>query len=185
MTDHLHREELIDALDGTLAESKAAHLSACAACRGELASLRAVLEDARGLQVPPPSPLFWDHFSRRVREATADVPAPGGAGRWRRWWQPAGLVAAAAGVVVLVLALRLPAPDVTSVPDGGPVAAIGTLDDDGSWGLVLDLASEFDMADVREAAKPAYGTADAMIAELTDAQRSAFARMLADETGEQ
>ncbi len=55
--------------------------------------------------------------------------------------------------------------------------------DDGSWGLVIGLASELDWADVREVAKPAEGTADRMIEELTPAQRDEFARLLQEEMG--
>lgn len=66
---HLSVEELIDIAEGTRHESSAPHLSRCGACRDQLTELRRVVAIAAQADVPEPSPLFWDHFSRRVGES--------------------------------------------------------------------------------------------------------------------
>src|SRR5262245_17694670 len=68
---HLTHEELLELAEGTRLESSAPHLAACGECRDELAGLRAMLSAATEADVPEPSPLFWDHFSARVRAAVA------------------------------------------------------------------------------------------------------------------
>src|ERR1051325_8890597 len=98
---HLTPEELLDLAEGARAESAAPHLEPCAACREHVAALRATMSLAADVDVPEPSPLFWDHLSRRVREAVAaeelTTPTRSAAGwtlSWRSWaW--AGAVAAA------------------------------------------------------------------------------------------
>src|SRR5262245_19463877 len=65
---HLTERELVDVIDGALPPERQAHADACATCRGEIASLRAMLDEALTADVPEPSPLFWEHFSARVRE---------------------------------------------------------------------------------------------------------------------
>src|SRR5437870_13181852 len=71
---HLSAEEFVDAAEGTLAAVRAAHLRTCEACRTQADSLGALLRDTAAIDVPDPSPLFWDHFSARVRERIAGQP---------------------------------------------------------------------------------------------------------------
>lgn len=182
MSEHLRHEELIDALDDTLALSRLAHVTSCESCREELARVRSVLREVEHLEMPTPSPLFWDHFSERVRQATAGEAVPSASAWWHAWVRPLGMLAAAAGAVALVAVWR-PAPPAV-VPSDRPAASVAALADNGEWGLVIGLASELDAADVREAAKPAEGTADAMIEELTAAQRGALVRWLQEDIGE-
>lgn len=186
MTEHLRHEETVDALDDALASSRRAHLADCADCRAEVEDLQAMLHEVEGVDEPVPSPLFWDHFSERVRQATAAEPVPAASAWWHEWWRPVGVLAGALGAVALVVVLR-PAPATPAGPtaEREQAASVGPASDDGSWGLVIGLASELDVADVREAAKPAEGTADAMFEELTAAQRSALVRLLQKEIGEQ
>jgi hypothetical protein len=73
---HWSREELIDSLDQAPPPARLAHLDACAHCRAERDALVAVLRDVSRVQVPEPSPLFWDRLSARVRESLADEPTP-------------------------------------------------------------------------------------------------------------
>ena len=63
---HLTSDELIDAMEG---RGEVPHLATCEHCRRELAELSSVLAEAKQLSVPEPSPLFWQHFSERVRTA--------------------------------------------------------------------------------------------------------------------
>ena len=130
---HLKKEELIDLAEGTRPESAVPHLASCEFCRVQLADLRAVMSVAAAVEVPEPSPLFWDHFSARVRHAVASE-APGEnienieniendeseASRWpARLWTWRALVPAA-GFAALVLAavvvLRAPSEGGKSEP---------------------------------------------------------------------
>ena len=65
---HLTESEMVDLLDATLAPGRRAHLDACDACRTTADGLRAVLARSADVAIPEPSPLFWEHFSARVRE---------------------------------------------------------------------------------------------------------------------
>src|SRR6266851_8000309 len=68
---HLNADELVDLAEGARPESSAPHLAACPQCRAQLDDLRAMMSAAAGVDVPEPSPLFWDHFSQRVHDAIA------------------------------------------------------------------------------------------------------------------
>ncbi len=89
---HLTPEEFVDAVDGTLgplSDDRLRHLKGCVRCRDELASLGATLRDTRAADIPEPSPLFWDHLSRRVREriskeAETEARAASAGDAW--WW---------------------------------------------------------------------------------------------------
>ena len=188
MTRHLSPEEFVDALEGTSTAS-AAHLAECAECREELASLQVTLGDARHVEASEPSPLFWDHFSARVKQATAAEPV--GAGwSWGRWvWKPIVAAMAAAGALAIGLSMRPGSQP--AVSGAGPVqpatelasVAVPGFEDDGSWSLVTALASELDWNELSQAAEPAEGTVDAMIDELTAEQREALAKLLQKEMG--
>ena len=185
MAKHLTPEEFVDALDGAATATAQSHLRECDVCRGQLEAARETASVVRSVDVPEPSPLFWDHFSARVAEATDAQPVV------RRWWNPGWrpltAMVAAAGVLILafVLAPRNPSPvsglevATTDLPALGPMT-----DEDGSWSMVLGLAAEVDPNDLRQAATPAPGTADAMIDELTAEQRAALARLLQKEMGD-
>src|SRR5215472_16218404 len=114
---HLTPDELIDVADGTRRESSLPHLAACDICRRQVADLRAVMSRVAAIEVPDPSPLFWQHFSMRLRDAIAAEPAGSG---WRRIWirlrTPLVLAATPALVVLCVLSARLIAPRLMS-PD--------------------------------------------------------------------
>jgi hypothetical protein len=184
MTNHLRPEEFVEALDGTLAPDSQAHLEACGECREELLQLRSLVGDVRGVDAPEPSPLFWDHFSARVKQATIAEPVPAAAAWWREWWRPIGAVATGAVALALMFALRPTPPAESSSTLVESVPVVEAIADDGSWGLVVGLASELKWSDVHEVAEPASGTADAMIDEMTAAQREAFVRLLQKEMGD-
>lgn len=183
MTNHLRPDEFVDAMDGALSTARGAHFEHCAECRAELDGLLSMQREAAGDDAPEPSPLFWDHFSARVREAAArqnHTTAPW----WRTGWQPIAVVAVAAASVVLVLQMRS-APAVVT-PALAPVTSVaeGSSEEDGSWDIVMGLASEIAWDDIRDAVTPAAGSADAVIEELTGAQREALVRLLKQEIGE-
>ena len=66
---HLTDPEMVDLLDESLTASRAAHVAACARCRETAAALRAARARAEAVDVPEPSPLFWEMFSVRVHDA--------------------------------------------------------------------------------------------------------------------
>ena len=142
------------------------------------------MTDVSRVESPAPSPLFWDHFSERVRQATVSEAIPPSTW-WSAWWRPAGALVGAVGAVAFFVMLRPvpPSPDDSTNTDSPAVYAMGE-PDDGSWGLVVDLAGELEWSDVSEVAAPAAGTADGMIQELTAAQREALARLLQKEMGD-
>jgi hypothetical protein len=179
MMKHLSPEEFVDALEGAVSPVADAHLRECEPCRAELADMRAIVDVARAAEASEPSPLFWDHFSARVKDATQQEPsrAP--------WfsvfgWRPVAALAVAASALAIAMYVR---PANAPVPDGdttgGFIAATTpSIDEDGSWNLVMALASELEWSDVSQAAAPVEGTADAMIEDLTPDQREALARLL-------
>jgi hypothetical protein len=188
MTRHLRPDEFVDALDDrdALTPALVQHLDGCEACRAELSALRLTLTDASSVPPAAPSPLFWDHFSARVQQATAAEPVRESA--WRVWWKPAVALAGVAGAIVLAVLLRPGATVDVTAPESTaaiamPAADVVDPEEDTAWGLVLALASEFDSDVVREAVMPQTGAADAMIERLTDTQRSELARLLQKEIG--
>jgi hypothetical protein len=187
---HLTRDELLEVAEGRAAHG--AHLEACGACRGQVEALARILAEAGGIEVPEPSPLFWERFSARVSEAIReDDPArPSG---WRVF---TGLrVLAAAGAVAAVLALLLVAPwtprqvpGTPAVPTAPPVAVAAPPPlaaaqeaggDEQSWGVLETLAAEADVAggDVEEAAV-VPGVADGALQQLSAEERDELVRLL-------
>jgi hypothetical protein len=96
MTSHLTPEELIDSRERQLAPARQAHAADCAVCRAKLAQLDEVLRDVAAVDIPEPSPLFWDHLSARIRDRVAHEPPPAAAvdnplsrlGDWLTGWSP-------------------------------------------------------------------------------------------------
>jgi hypothetical protein len=68
---HLKADDLLDLAEGTRPESSAPHLASCESCRRLVADLRTVIGVAVDVEIPDPSPLFWQHLSARVREAVS------------------------------------------------------------------------------------------------------------------
>ncbi len=97
---HLSRDERLLALDGALEATRQAHLASCASCRTDVETLGRVLARVRAVDVPEPSPLFWDHLAARVGDAIAREPAPVPD---RAWWSPR-LAWAAVAVAIVIMA---------------------------------------------------------------------------------
>ena len=72
---HLAPDEFVDAADGVLSAARLQHVDACGLCRCELETVVDMLRAGAAGPVPEPSPLFWDHFSARVRKAIAAEPS--------------------------------------------------------------------------------------------------------------
>jgi hypothetical protein len=189
---HLTDLELVDAVEDGLPAARRGHADGCAACRARIDDLRATLEQAADAAVPDPSPLFWDHFSARVRDG---IDAPGAqAGSRLAWLRHDGLAWTVSAVLAVVLivgaAWRVTAPSPSgpyrtvnhsSTPD--PAAAtdiepIGT-DADPAWAVVRTVADEVQWDDAVVAGIAAQPDAAERAAKsLSAAERSELVRLL-------
>src|SRR5438045_2196212 len=73
---HLSADTLVDLAEGSRLESAEPHLRECDECRRQVTKLRGVLMAVGQVSVPEPSPLFWDHFTERVRRAVTQEALP-------------------------------------------------------------------------------------------------------------
>jgi len=193
---HLTELQLVDLADGTRPESSAPHLATCDRCRRQLLDMRAMMADAAAIQVPEPSPLFWDHLSARVHDAVAaEREAP------RRWWHdltvrkrflvPASAVALAAILIVGALTPRLLAPwrAVTDVISNDRAIALGAgaaddgfdVDDDASLMLVADLSAEMNIDAAADENLAPTGGAEHAVTHLNDDELRELQRLLQQE----
>jgi hypothetical protein len=191
---HLTSEELVDIAEGTRSEASAAHLAGCDPCRAQLSDLRAMMSAAADVDVPEPSPLFWDHLSSRVSAAIA-AEAPGtqlapSRELFRtlfgsRTLQLAVALAASLLIVVLVNGRRtvpavVEAPGLTiadAVADPLGVAADG----DDSLTLVASLTDGQDLETVREAGLAPRGSAEHAVTHMSDGELRELRRLLKEE----
>src|SRR5512142_275611 len=95
MTTHLADVLLVELAEGGGSHP---HLAECARCRAQVAELRGVIDTTSRVDVPEPSPLFWDHFAARV-VAKIETEAAPAAHRFPVWhrlaaWRRVALVAA-------------------------------------------------------------------------------------------
>ncbi len=177
MTRHLSPEESIAALERTLEPARAAHLDTCDRCRADIAGLRQTLTDLEGAaDHHEPSPLFWDHFSGRVRAAAQATPPQTRA--WRRLWQPAvGL--AAAGLFTMWLAGRdgtAPPPPAEQAGDVSPGNPADTSPDP-PWDAVVELAEGLSVDDVHGAVPLRLGTV-ALFDDLSPDEQAVLGELL-------
>lgn len=193
MSEHLSREELIDGLDGALPADRAAHGEACGRCRREAETLAAALRGVRGVEVPEPSPLFWDQFSARVREAIDTTRAPAES-RWAAAWtwprQGIGRLvfvggAIAAALILAVQLRRAPQPRPTVLPaatvavEDGALGSAAAPEADPEWALLVTVADDVDWDTAEEAGlgvRP--GAVERAALQLSDAQQVELARLL-------
>ena len=189
---HLTPEELIDLAEGARSESAAPHLQSCEVCRHQIVALRATMSAAADLDVPEPSPLFWDHLSQRVREAVAAEESsvsrfPGHSGpRWAslgswRAWAIAGVAAA------VMISVYVTAPGTSTPPSDRAAQSPAALEpfgaaDDPSLILVADLTEQMDSEAINETGWSSHvGAVDEVVASLTDDERHELQRLLNEE----
>jgi hypothetical protein len=193
---HLTPEELLDLAEGTRPLTSAPHLTTCETCRHQLDELRDVMATVH-VDVPEPSPLFWEHLSTRVRDAVAAeaVPARWGFGFGRLSWSLAAAMSVAVVVIAASLTMRtratptyLPSADthvspaVADVP-GGDVGSAPT-SEDASFLLLGDLAGSLDWESAAEAGiGMEVGTADSAVTELNNGERTELQRLLREAMG--
>lgn len=175
MTSHLSQDELIAATDGDLDPRRRAHADACAECRLAVQDLGLLLRQVGGVDVPDPSPLFWDHFSRRVSEATAAVAPLPSTNSWRAWLS---LCATAASVLLAVWLVRQPMP--AAGTSAGPTVSLdaqANVGQDVEWTSVVAATGAFTDDELFAMADDDVGSFD----ELTSEERMAFVRLLSRE----
>ena len=185
---HLTSVELVDLAEGTRADSSAPHLDTCEACRQQLVELRATMSTAEAIEVPEPSPLFWDHLSARVREAVAAEGAPrrqAWADGWSWWRVSARWSAGAVAVVAIVVAVSIGVVDRrSSLPiDNNGLVDVGMLADDPSFDLMTDLTADvdWDSSGGDAGLAPHEGAAERAVAQLTEGERRELQRLLEQE----
>jgi len=172
---HLDPDELIDAIERMLAPDRQAHLATCEQCQGQVAGLSSVLADATLVSVPEPSPLFWTHFSERVRTAIDDDVAPGD--NWPSWlrWQvllPLGAVA----MIILALMISVPKQD-AEAPQVASEEAAPAIDD--SWPMVAALVGDLNFETAAQAGVLVTpGVAERAVLELDAEERQELTRLL-------
>jgi hypothetical protein len=141
-----------------------------------------------GTPAPEPSPLFWEHFSARVREGVDRV-EPESRGWWARWVSgPAVATAVAAALALAGLGWYVSEGDapatVTSsgIPTPGQPAAqpAPASPDDEAWTVVVEAAEDVSW---EEGAMPAAlavgpGAAERAVAGLSEQQREELATLL-------
>lgn len=186
---HLSASEFIDLADGVLPRERAAHVDGCGACRAQAAAVRDALTftDASA-DVPEPSPLFWDHFSARVRDAIAEAPQRPAFGL--RFGALRPIVATAAIVVVIVSVVflsrdartRIPSPpsappaaaDIDHAIDPAPHASHAA-----EWAVLTAAASDLQFDEARQAGIDVPSAAvDRAVTQLTRDELSELGRLL-------
>lgn len=181
---HLTPEELIDAVEHTLRPERGQHAETCAQCRQQVHELASLLREVEAVDVPEPSPLFWERLSHRVRDDIRAAPEPR-LTRWFQWPVLAPLGALAMLVVALVSAVPETERRATEPLTSAPVAAeLTTADRDmeSQWELLAALVGDLDVESAQEAGLfTPPGTADRTIPQLSDAEQEELLRLLREE----
>ena len=173
---HLTSDELIDAMEGILAAERQAHLATCDACQRQLAELSGVLTEAKQTSVPEPSPLFWPHFSERVRVAIDHEAAPGGNWPSSLRWQVLAPIGALA-LLVLALMIAVPKDDqAPAMPDEAASLEAATADD--NWVMLANLVGDIDIDTASAAGVIEPGVAERAVLELTADEQQELTRLL-------
>jgi hypothetical protein len=188
---HLAEGELLDLAEGAQPEPSAAHLASCEPCRRQLMDLRSAMAAAGAVDVPEPSPLFWEHLSVRVRDAVDADGRPPGTGWLLRWpsWRaivPIGALAMLALAAALMLRPAHESSTAANASAGSEVtdtaADAGDLaqsPDDPSLTLLADLTSDLDWDAASEAGlAPRAGAVDDVVTSLSGGERRELHRLL-------
>jgi len=185
---HLNDDELVDFVESRLEGGRAAHAEACDRCRVQGEELRAILRDAREVAVPEPSPLFWDHFSARVRGAVAEEPM--GAPGWSVWVRARlvpGLALMTAAIALVVAATVWQAPKRFSVGErqvagtapGDTIDTEPLLDDTAEWAFVVNVAQDLEWETIHDSGLTVRPeAAERAVLQLSQDERRELARLL-------
>lgn len=190
--NHLSEEQIVDAADGALPQSHAAHLSACPTCASKVREVQAILLEVARVEAPDPSPLFWQRFSARVG-AAIDQPQPLRIA-WRRPWAWAAAALIVVGFVATlavrsadvgrqIAAMPPPAEETSAAPpDEAAVVEASDIDDDEAWAVVRSLAADLRYEDAHEAGVvPQPGALERAATELAEDERAQLLRIIEEE----
>jgi hypothetical protein len=135
---------------------------------------------SNALDVPEPSPLFWEHFPGRVRAAVQAEPAAAPAGWWtRRALTLAMSLAVAGSLSFWAWSSRAPGAGETNPQVAAPYADPADAAIDAGWSALSATAVSAGVEGMREAGFGVTpGGADAAIDNLTDAERATFLALL-------
>jgi hypothetical protein len=190
---HLGKDQLLDLAEGIRLEASVAHVESCEACRRQVDDLRAAMAAVADVEVPEPSPLFWEHLSERVRAAVAAEGqlAPSRAWHWTDWRIMAPLGGLTALLVAAAITLNPGAPPGSgsdqnfgaAIGTASPIAAdLAPLTDDPSLSLLADLTSDLDWDAATEAGLSLKaGVLDDLVTALNDEERQELQRLLREE----
>jgi hypothetical protein len=180
---HLSNDELMAAAESGGAQTP--HLETCESCSARVEELRRVVRLASEVDVPEPSPLFWNHFSDRVREAVAAEPIARATGwRFNVGWTTSVVGALAIIVIGVAVTLKTAQPMHPNVPTAAvDVAGAGnnlpSLNDDPTWALMGELASQIDFEDAGEAGLTTRpGSAEQALAQMSDEEQRQVVELL-------
>ncbi len=168
-----------------------------------------MMSTVAAVDVPEPSPLFWDHLSERVRNVVAeDVPRRSwaDAATWRRLLMPLSAVAVASLIVAVVLnshvmapqsgtpssssngnpervALRPPPAPAPTVSDAGATIELlnDPASDDVSLTLVASLTADLDLDAAGEAGLAPHGSAEHAVTHMNDDDLRELRRLLKEQ----
>ena len=185
---HLTPDEVIDAVEGTLDPALQRHLNACATCREEVVRLGEILLEAKAVDVPEPSPLFWNHFSTRVRAAieTEQTPQRHWVPVWLRWQVLAPIGALA--VLLLALVSSVPRDPVTPSPVASNESAAPPVADDlaligvDEWAVVSEIVGPVAIDEALDAGiAVSPGDADRIALQLNADEQRELVRLIKEE----
>ncbi len=189
---HLAPKEFVDAADGTLPQTRAAHLDTCDACRELAEGMGALLREVAAVEPPDPSPLFWEHFACRVHDAIAHERIPA---RTSWTWIGARVFAPLTAVAALVIAVvsgavlprlaRTPAVAPPAVVAAAPAIEIeATVDPDNTavWAVLTAAAADMHIDDAHAAGMTAHPAAvDRAVQRLNKEELAELGRLLQTE----
>lgn len=183
MTKHLSPQDIVDALGGALGRVQVQHLHTCEACRREVSEFKALTENLAAIEVPEPSPLFWEHFSRRVESAVSAESVSAEPSWWRAAWRPITMLAATAAAVALVVVLRpAPAPVGSRAalsPQASAPAAVDSMSDTSLALMQAAVETEISWDQARSSnLTPNAAVVDAAIERLTPDQAAELIRLI-------
>jgi hypothetical protein len=183
---HLSPSEFVDLIDQALDPARAEHLERCNVCCNQANRLRSTLKEARSDGMPEPSPLFWDHFQKRVQQAVAAEPSP------RRSWPLLRPIPALVTVMVVAVAIATvalyprrahDAPALGAADIASPASVLPAVDaaDDPAWTLLRDMAADIAIEDAPDAGMTLRpGETENAVLQLTPDERNELGRLLQD-----
>jgi hypothetical protein len=183
---HLSAGELVDLAEGTREQGSAPHLASCDACRRQMEDLRAMMAGIEGVDVPEPSPFFWDGLSARVKDAVAAEGPPRRSWfdvwSWPRVLVPIGAVGFAV-VLAVSLSRQAPVPARVPLPAAFADTLAGTLEPigDPSLSVVAELTDDIDLETAGEAGLATPGSAEHAVTHMNDAELRELRRLLQEE----